>query len=196
MKQLELIWAAEGRAYLLSGLFRFLKNANNSPAFRRGLFAAIVIVALPLCLSGSSNALGIKFWPAQEAHAAIGRGFAPVLPNIDKMTPEQKQRHAALIEKTVMKNPANINNLVGQELGMIFPEPGLKRMDGSTMVWQYRNKSCVLDVYLDPVTDTDYAPVVHYEIRQRLKASLFDRAPEKQNMDQGACLSALFRKEI
>jgi hypothetical protein len=53
----------------------------------------------------------------------------------------------------------------------------------------------VLDIFLDPVTDKDFAPVIYFETRARLKATLFGDRNEPVNMDHKACVSSLLDRE-
>ena len=59
--------------------------------------------------------------------------------------------------------PANLTGLEPVALQHLFGEPGLVRKDYPAEVWQYRNPSCVLDIYLYP--DHDRLTVAHAEAR-------------------------------
>ena len=59
--------------------------------------------------------------------------------------------------------PADLTGLEPVALQHLFGEPGLVRKDYPAEVWQYRNPSCVLDIYLYP--DHDRLTVAHAEAR-------------------------------
>ncbi len=77
-------------------------------------------------------------------------------------------------QKTLRKNityhPENLLQLAGHDVRAVLKEPDLVRQDFPTVIWQYRNRSCVLDVYFSSsAEDVSGAPIVHYEIRARGK---------------------------
>jgi hypothetical protein len=59
--------------------------------------------------------------------------------------------------------PADLVGLDGPSLETLLGKPGLVRRDYPAEVWQYRNPSCVLDVYLYP--DAERLTVTHAEAR-------------------------------
>ncbi len=62
-----------------------------------------------------------------------------------------------------MVAPADLTGLDGPSVERLFGKPGLVRRDYPAEVWQYRNATCVLDVYLYP--DKDHLTVTHAEAR-------------------------------
>jgi hypothetical protein len=59
--------------------------------------------------------------------------------------------------------PADLVGLDGPSLETLLGKPGLVRRDYPAEVWQYRNPSCVLDVYF--YTDAARLTVTHAEAR-------------------------------
>jgi hypothetical protein len=57
----------------------------------------------------------------------------------------------------------DLTGLDGPGLERLFGKPGLIRNDDPAQVWQYRNPSCVMDIYLYP--DNDRLTVTHAEAR-------------------------------
>ena len=91
------------------------------------------------------------------------------------------------IRRVVMKSPEGLMQLSGRDVQAVLQKPELVRKDLPTVVWQYRNESCVLDVYFTTSSPkASQAPVVHYEVRARNKAL--------QDADvQGVCVRDLVR---
>lgn len=72
------------------------------------------------------------------------------------------------IRRTIMNSPRGIMELNGREVRAVLNQPELVRRDEPTVVWQYRNESCVLDVYFTTRhSKVAASPVAHYEIRAR-----------------------------
>jgi hypothetical protein len=85
----------------------------------------------------------------------------------------QAGRHITAAERKVLLRSISFNTdtllkVTGQQVRVVFQQPELVRTDLPTVVWQYRNDECVLDVYFASAdTDVSGAPVVHYEVRAR-----------------------------
>lgn len=72
------------------------------------------------------------------------------------------------IRQMVLRDQKELLNLTGSEIRAILDQPELVRRDAPTTVWQYRNDSCVVDLYFTtPSPKALKAPVVHYEARAR-----------------------------
>ena len=70
--------------------------------------------------------------------------------------------------RAVLNNHENMMTLTGGQVRSILNQPELVRRDLPTVVWQYRNDECVLDVYFTSSnTRLDNTPVAHYEVRGR-----------------------------
>jgi hypothetical protein len=59
--------------------------------------------------------------------------------------------------------PGDLTGIESSALQRLLGTPGLVRKDYPAEVWQYRNPSCVLDIYLYP--DHDRLTVAHAEAR-------------------------------
>jgi hypothetical protein len=89
------------------------------------------------------------------------------------------------ISQNVVYSTDRILKLSGRDVYEILDQPELVRRDLPTVVWQYRNESCVLDVYFKASGDDVLAePVVHYEVRGR--SAVAQVAPR-------SCLSSLVK---
>lgn len=82
------------------------------------------------------------------------------------------QRQHRKLRRAVSKNPDKLLRMTGGELALALKEPELVRSDFPTVVWQYRNEQCILDVYYASMEeDVSEAPIIHYEIRAREEGS-------------------------
>ena len=92
------------------------------------------------------------------------------------------------IRRAVMRSADEFMSLNGRDVRAVLNQPGLIRRDLPSVVWQYRNESCVLDIYFTTSSaKASAAPVSYYEIRARQK----DVADEDV---QGVCIESLVRE--
>lgn len=72
------------------------------------------------------------------------------------------------IRRQIAVNPNYIYELHGLDVYQILDTPEMIRRDLPTIVWQYRNDHCVLDLYFTSANGlVSKSPVVHYEARAR-----------------------------
>ncbi len=72
------------------------------------------------------------------------------------------------LRKSISVNPDSLLDVYGRDVFEVFDKPEMVRRDAPTTVWQYRNETCVLDLYFTTAKDSAMAaPVVHYEVRLR-----------------------------
>ncbi len=116
-----------------------------------------------------------------QAFAAAGINGAGVIDDA------RKEDGRTALRRSIAHNSDEIINLTGQHLRSVLQEPGLVRRDSPITIWQYRNSSCVLDVYFKTTkSDASFAPVAHYEMRARETGA--------SNQDVSAtCLPSLLR---
>ncbi|MCB1652076.1 MAG: hypothetical protein KDI46_08495 [Alphaproteobacteria bacterium] len=92
------------------------------------------------------------------------------------------------LRRSVSISPASIVDLSGRDIIEILHEPELVRKDLPTVIWQYRNKVCTLDLFFTAAKDDVLnSPVVHYEMRARSTGEDVQPAQEKK------CMGALVR---
>jgi len=98
-----------------------------------------------------------------QALASLSEGEANA--QMVNYKPARKRHLSARLRQDVNQ----ILDLSGHDIVQIFDEPELVRQDLPTTIWQYRNESCVMDVYftVDNVNDVARANVAHYEVRRR-----------------------------
>ncbi|MEZ5813137.1 MAG: hypothetical protein R3E13_00180 [Alphaproteobacteria bacterium] len=92
------------------------------------------------------------------------------------------------IRRAMISDVNELMNLTGGEVRAVLNQPELIRRDLPTVIWQYRNKSCVLDVYYTTAgaKKVNKTPVAHYEIRARQKGVADEDVRE-------SCLPSLIR---
>lgn len=72
------------------------------------------------------------------------------------------------IRRDIRRDPENILGFTGRDVHAALNAPELVRKDAPTIVWQYRNEDCILDLYFTTSkNDAADAPVVYYEMRSR-----------------------------
>lgn len=92
------------------------------------------------------------------------------------------------LRRQVMYKAGGLSYLNGRDVQAILKTPELVRQDLPTVIWQYRNEMCVLDVYFTTNEPKAFkAPVVHYEVRARNSAL-------RDEDVQDACINDLVRE--
>jgi hypothetical protein len=111
-----------------------------------------IIVLLGLAATGLAGCAGGYHGPAQAANSgAASPGYAGIT------------TASSATAGSIATPPGDITGLEARALQHLFGTPGLVRKDYPAEVWQYRNKDCVLDIYLYP--DHDRLTVAHAEAR-------------------------------
>ena len=74
------------------------------------------------------------------------------------------------IRRALLASDQNLLTMSGRDVRAVLNQPELVRRDLPTVVWQYRNEMCVLDLYFTAASaKVAMSPVVHYEMRARKK---------------------------
>lgn len=99
-------------------------------------------------------------------------GAAEASVNADKIVQDEgafsKASNSFEVRRKVAQGGEHFIGLSGAQIETIFDAPELVRADLPTVVWQYRNDECVLDVYFTAAkVDVSASPVVHYDLRAR-----------------------------
>ncbi len=162
-----------------------IMNTNTrwfSPRIRLGLVVGLMMLGF----YGSVFYL-VKTFGANRAYA-FGR------PSLIKMDETAKQFYAEDLKKLLVKDPEKLRMLLGQDIHLVMVKPDLERKDAMMSMWQFRSEACVLDVYFQSAEDWQFAPVMHYEMRERQKA-LFVNSNSRQSdiEDNKACLRSLMK---
>jgi hypothetical protein len=112
--------------------------------------ARVLILLVALALAGCAD-MGLDAAPREAKEPGQVTGS------------EAPDASAAAPSAALVNPPASLIGLDGPTVEHWFGKPGLVRRDYPAEVWQYRNPSCVLDVYL--YDDDDRLTVSHAEAR-------------------------------
>ncbi len=117
-----------------------------------------------------------------------GAAYASVFSSGHGVEQPYSERARSKIRRNIVHSSDRILKLSGRDIYEVLDRPELVRRDLPTIVWQYRNDSCVLDVYFTTSGDDVLTePVVHYEVRLR------QRADKGVKAEPRACLSSLVK---
>lgn len=66
---------------------------------------------------------------------------------LSKMDKGELVRYSYAVQAALIQKPQNLTALNTQQAKLVLSAPDLQRVDGNKQVWQYRNQSCVLDIF-------------------------------------------------
>ena len=118
---------------------------------------------------------------------------------VGSMSAGEKKEYARTLETMLIRNPETMGRMIGEEIKLVLDRPGLERREMPTVVWQYRSKSCVLDLFFRADKDgaADYSRVKHFEIRHRdimpFNAS-YEAGKNVEADAQSSCLRSIIRE--
>jgi hypothetical protein len=167
------------------GRLRFLaiSDAKRRRRGRAGLIrAALAVLACAAALAG-----GFSAFEYHAAHRHVSAAAVAGMSYADRAVYAQK------IGERLRRKPDSLRNFSGSEVLAALSQPSLKRSEGMSHVWQYRDKGCILDVFLGGAAAEADAHVVHYEVRPRRIASLKPAHAGKGGArpDAQGCVTAL-----
>ena len=126
--------------------------------------AQVVRLLVVLCLILTSRAIGMVMHSGM-AHATPALTFDSGVAHAD-----MSLRERMAFVKSISYHPDRMLKVTGRDIHTLLLEPELIRQDKPTIIWQYRNSRCVLDVFFKSQDgDAMKADVVHYEARARDK---------------------------
>ena len=121
------------------------------------------VIACAFALVGFAIYVSLSGEERNQAHASLndGEGMGEMV----NYKPARKRHLSARLRQDVDQ----ILDLKGHDIVQIFDEPELVRSELPTTIWQYRNDSCVMDVYftVENINDVARSNVAHYEVRKR-----------------------------
>jgi hypothetical protein len=166
-----------------AGTLRFLAVTQPRRRWRipEGFFrSCFIFSAMALLIIFSTRMISHHLKQDNEAYASE----APVM-----FTSAQK------IGEQLRKKPDALRSFSGAEVLAAFSQPSLKRAEGEIHIWQYKEKGCILDVFLNGAKDERSARVVHYEVRPHQVAKLTPSEEKAANgPDAKGCVTALLEK--
>ncbi len=83
-------------------------------------------------------------------------------------TPPVTIAKASPVEPKPKRNypePTVLEGLIADQVEALLGAPGFKRNDDPAEIWQYRVKSCTLDLFMYETLDSRQRSVAHYEAR-------------------------------
>ncbi len=111
-------------------------------------------------------ALGVFYTYQAIKPAESGQALASV--NGADADVSQSGGQLRALKARLVKDTDSLLEFTGADIREAFDAPELVRTDLPTVIWQYRNEACVLDVfYTASSADVSKAPVAHYEVRSR-----------------------------
>lgn len=129
------------------------------PDFQSFLIASVLVACAVLAGRGFE-----AVFPPAQASAAL---HAVQAGDEARFVPSHRRRE---LRRAISADSRKMLDQPGYFIQAVFSKPEMIRRDDPTVVWQYRNAFCVLDVYYTTQRrDALEAPVVHYEIRAREK---------------------------
>ncbi len=129
------------------------------PDFQNFLIASVLVAGAVLADRG----LGMAF---PSAHASA----APYSVSAVETDASISSQHRRELRRALSADSQKLLDQPGYFIQAVLSKPEMIRRDAPTVVWQYRNASCVLDIYYTTQRrDAMKSPVVHYEIRARGK---------------------------
>jgi hypothetical protein len=143
---------------------------------------SMLVLGLSLFLIGSCNESASIFSEIQK----------PV--NLGELNKDDLIRYGYKIQAALTYKPEDLKELRRADLKLALATPDLNRKEGGKNVWQYRTKSCVLDVYWQQ--NKPQAKIAHYEFRER--RSIFEKATLSNDPAAWHCMQSLIeqRREI
>lgn len=167
----------------MTGIKKYISFENArclSPRVRLWVFGGLAVIGLYAGIFYAMKTFGAN------------KAFAFSRPALVEMDEAAMHRYREDMRKLLVKEPEQIKMLLGQDFLLVMDKPDLERRDAMMTMWQYRSDDCVLDVYLKPAEDQNYAPVMHYEIRQRRTAYFMEQEENgASDADLQSCLTSI-----
>ena len=145
-----------------------------NPAVAAWLCAAALAACTPVMTDEFAPA------PAREAAVPPAEVETEVKPESAQPEPEEKSEPKVVVK--IDDDPRRLIGLDVKSLTGLLGVPGFTRRDPPAQLWRYRDKGCILDLFLYETPKQNSASVVrHFEARSL----------SKSNMTARSCLRAL-----
>ena len=161
---------------------------------RRRYFPYAVLLACAFIFLPFGIVSGVKLSNSIAANNAMAatRAMAPEHNVSDVLSDYERIQYAAALSGLVLDDPGTIHQLIGQDFIVMFNDPDLRRVEGESVIWQYRSASCVLDLYFEHDHDGKEGAAIHYEVRQRKIAAYGEQGQHEEKIDEQGCLSEIY----
>lgn len=150
----------------------------------RNLFVVLAFIGMSMGLVGSCN---VKLNQGQMS------GLSVFFSEFEHIThPKKHYQSPKTLSKwqvkaytqSIINSPQILTDITSNEIKYIFGIPDLERMDLPSVIWQFTQSNCVLDMFFiaDYIEDLPYEKVAHYEART---------TDGKPVYDISACISSI-----
>ncbi len=113
----------------------------------------------------------------QPLKPAPSSRFITATPPAVAVPPKPTVRIAKAPKPRVYPEPHVLDGLTAQKVEALLGAPGFKRSDEPAEIWQYRVKTCTLDLFMYENLDSNQRSVAHFETR----------APQGQTVSSKDC---------
>lgn len=164
--------------------FSTIINKGRSIAFGPYLKAPMMAKWQSLRFKRVWGAVAISFLLVGSCHEPMEvlAGPQAVQRELADLSKPDMMRFTYQLQAALVEDAGLLTEMDETKVRLILAEPDLLRQDGKTQSWQYRNDSCVLDVFLT----SDSERIAHYEFRST--DALDEAEPE-----HGRCLQGLYK---
>jgi hypothetical protein len=164
------------------------KSADFKSLARHGALSCVIGAMLFLAIGGMKAALHHygNDTPSYEAVAASRHDGDDGLRSYNSAEKRYMRR-------VLSNNPDVLLKMTSADILAALDNPELARRDGDTVTWQYRSKSCVLDVFIKTPSSVASGEafedsILHYEIRNRKTRS-------NNLLSHESCVSEIIRQK-
>ncbi len=150
-----------------------MASGARSPSDSRSRIAAVLALGAVLALTGCETVSG-----------PLPSGKEPALSSAPDPAPAREQTAALVVPPVLDDDPRQLMGLGPERLEALLGAPGLIRREGEAAIWQYRDGTCVLDLFL---YRSGGAPRVTYAEA---------RARDGTGTETRPCLNGLLRRQL
>lgn len=120
-----------------------------------------------------------------DPYAAVNLSSGPII-----RTYEIGKVYKSQLLKAVGVNPDAMIGISARDLHVLFGNSDFIRYEGRSMLWQYKNDNCVLDIFFETREGKtqDMAPAAYYEIRSA--------SGDADDVDKSACIRDLINASV
>lgn len=204
-RKLDMIGNIDKRMTVGRQVLRFVRSVRLFFRKNRYIFASFVIfMAMTFAISGQSSKIQMATAFAYSSSDDIFH-LSYHFPDGGDVNSYAGTKYVQNVASLLQENSDNFLKLNAEDVYAVFNKPNLERRDLGVVVWQYRSKNCVLDLYFDAGKDDadlsiDDNEVIHYDMRKRDKVKLgadMDKIAQdvKSRKSKAGCVLSIFYKQ-